>query len=240
MTKAQIDKIVRVDKLLGKKYGPRRQIRRSDPLTELILTILSQNTNDTNRDRAFHALKDNYPDWDSLLDAPVRSIAAKIRVAGLADIRARRIKKVLQSIAKDHRALDLNFLEDWSDRQIKDYLLDLDGVGPKTAACVLAFALGRNVMPVDTHVLRVSARLGLIPPKMTADAAHEFYLGARDTLSLYQLHLNLIAHGREVCQARRPRCPDCLLKATCDFFRNKSGPNKIVSGHKTATSKALI
>jgi endonuclease-3 len=114
---------------------------------------------------------------------------------------------------------NLSCLADWPDDRIRQYLLNIDGVGPKTSACVMAFSLERNVMPVDTHVYRVSQRLGLLPVKTSVAAAHEYYNGFKDSLSLYQLHLNMVAHGRNVCHARKPQCTDCSLKLMCDHYR---------------------
>ena len=130
---------------------------------------------------------------------------------------------MLKSLQKANGELKLDFLESKADEQIREYLLNIDGVGPKTAACVLAFSLGRDVMPVDTHVHRVSSRLGLIPPKMSAEQAHDYFLGLRGTISLYQFHLNLIAHGRQVCKAQRPQCEKCALKKLCDYYAQLSG-----------------
>lgn len=217
MGKTSVKKVARIDELLEKEYGKKSFKQGPDPLLELIFTVLSQNTNDTNRDRAFKSLKDRFPTWEDVLGATPAKLASAIRIGGLADVKSVRILKLLKSIQKHHGRLDLSFLHNWPDNQVKDYLLAIDGVGPKTAACVLVFSLGRNVMPVDTHVHRVSKRLGVIPDDMTAEAAHDFFWGFNGTISLYQLHLNLIKHGRKICRARKPLCDECGLRRLCRY-----------------------
>ncbi len=211
-------KITRLDELLAKRYGEKIYSNITDPLTELVLTVLSQNTNDVNRDRAFSAMKEKYPEWQDVLNAGPSDLAEVIKVGGLADTKSRRIIKMLKSIEDRHGRLDLGFFDSWPDDEISDYLLNIDGVGPKTVACVLAFALGRDVMPVDTHVHRVSKRLGLIPESMNAEKAHGFFKEFKGTVSLYQFHLNLIAHGRTLCKARKPLCSECALKRLCKYY----------------------
>jgi endonuclease-3 len=213
------NRIVAIDRLLVEKYGKKIFKGGTDPLTELVRTILSQNTNDTNRDRAFKSLKMSFPDWHRLADAPAAEIAASIKVAGLAEIRAARILKLLKAIYRERHEYSLDFLSSWPDNDIKNYLLRLEGIGPKTAACVMAFSLGRNVMPVDTHVYRVSRRLGIIPSEMNVNAAHEYFAKMSNVISLYQFHLNLIAHGRLVCHSQKPACGGCFLRDYCNFYR---------------------
>lgn len=197
-------------------------------MTELIRTVLSQNTNDTNRDRAFESMKAAFPTWADLVAAPVGRIATSIKVAGLAKIRAARISKLLKAIYKTQNEFSLDFLADWANSDVKQYLLQLEGIGLKTVACVMAFSLGRNVMPVDTHVYRVSQRLGLIPQNMNVNKAHEYFEEFGGQLSLYQFHLNLIAHGRQICHARKPACIECILKSSCDYYA-KSKPRQLKS-----------
>ena len=144
-----------------------------DPLDELINTILSQNTNDLNRDRAYHALRATFPTWEAVRDAPAPQVIAAIKSAGLANQKGPRIQKVLRRITEERGELDLNFLRDWPTGEAKAWLMSLDGVGPKTASIVLLFALGRPAFPVDTHIHRVTGRLGLLPPKTSAEKAHE-------------------------------------------------------------------
>jgi endonuclease-3 len=210
---------------LDSAYGRPAHALEGDPLDSLIATILSQNTTDANSHRTFAQLKAKFPTWEQALAARPSQIAAAIRLGGLADVRSKRIKQVLQRILEDYGVLDLAWLRLRSVAQGTGYLTALPGVGPKTAACVLLFSLKKPAFPVDTHVLRVSKRLGLLPPNTTLERAHELYarllgpqenggLGwnARDMLGL---HLGLVRHGREICQTRRPRCEACLLVALC-------------------------
>jgi len=208
--------VEKIDRLLADIYG--KKIFRSgpDPLTELIFTILSQNTNDNNRDRAFDALKAAFPRWEDVADASSRAIAGAIKCAGLAEIRARRIKAILRRLKK-HGGYSLDFIRDWPDEAVVRFLTSLDGVGRKTAACVMAFSLGRNVMPVDTHVFRVAGRIGILPKGISPEKAHDYFMRFADRLSLYQLHLNLIAHGRAVCRSRNPLCRTCRLIDLCAY-----------------------
>ena len=189
--------------------------RRRAPLDSLIATVLSQNTTDSNSGRAFAQLKERFPNWEEVAEAPPAQIAAAIRSGGLADIKARRIKRLLRRIEEDRGALDLGFLRRLPLDQAREYLTGLPGVGPKTAACVLLFSLRRPVFPVDTHVLRVSKRLGLIPPTTTMERAHDIYREMLAPDQMLGLHLGLVQHGRETCKARRPQCGRCVLSELC-------------------------
>jgi endonuclease-3 len=206
---------------LNRRYGRPAHGRRGDPLDSLIATVLSQNTSDVNSHRAFAQLKARFPTWAEALAARPNQIAAAIRLGGLADIKARRIKQILRQIEQDQGRLDLAPLKRSPLREARDYLVGLPGVGPKTAACVLLFSLGRPAFPVDTHVLRVSKRLGLLPLKATMDRAHEIYeqmLGGAwrwETKDILGLHLGLVQHGRTICAARRPKCEVCPLFDLC-------------------------
>lgn len=220
MDKRLLKKAVRLDKILAERYGKKKFSGGTDPLTELVLTVLSQNTNDTNRDRAFTAMKEQFPSWEDVIEAGHRKLASAIKVGGLADTKSRRIIKMLKAIRQTHGELSLDFLSKLPDDEISDYLLKIDGVGPKTVACVLAFAIGRDVMPVDTHVHRVSKRLGLIPETMNAEKAHDYFKQFKGTVSLYQFHLNLIAHGRTLCKAQKPLCGKCDLRRLCKYYAN--------------------
>lgn len=193
-----------------------------DPLDELINTILSQNTNDINRDKAYHALRVKFPTWEAVRDAPVNQVIAAIRPAGLANQKGPRIQKVLRRITSERGALDLNFLRDWTVDEAKAWLTSLDGVGPKTASIVLLFALGKPAFPVDTHIHRVTGRLGLIPPKTTAEKAHEILEALVPPEWYHAFHLNVIAHGRQVCKAQRPQCERCVLQKYCVYFQTRS------------------
>jgi endonuclease III len=231
-----LKQIIKIDRLLAEEYGRKKFSGGDDPLTELVRTILSQNTNDTNRDRAFESLKAAYPTWEKLAEAPVGKVAATIKVAGLAQTRAARISKLLKAIYKTRGNYDLDFLKDWQEEAIREYLSALEGIGPKTVACVMAFSLGRNVMPVDTHVYRVSQRLGIIPPRMSVAAAHVYLDSLKSTLSLYQFHLNLIAHGRQICHARTPECPRCVIKANCAYYGGIKSPDLNLKPKKKISS----
>lgn len=200
---------------LRRRYGDLVPPRRSDPLDELILTVLSQHTSDVNAERAFEALRAAFPTWDAVVRAPTRTVADAIRSGGLADTKAPRIQAILREVEARRGAFDLSSLEQLSDDEARAELVSLPGVGPKTAAVVLSFSLGRDAMPVDTHVHRVTRRLGLVPPKTSAERAdrllHELVPEGLRT----PLHVALIRLGREVCKAPTPRCRICPLKDIC-------------------------
>jgi len=190
------------------------------PLDLLVLTILSQNTNDVNRDRAFDALRERFPTWELVRDADPAEVVDTIRVAGLANQKGPRIQQVLCAISDERGELDLRFLEGLEPEQARSWLLRFKGVGPKTAAIVMLFALGMPAFPVDTHVYRVTGRLGIREREISAEKAHEVLAGVFPRDSYYDAHMNLIRHGREVCHARRPRCEQCVLKELCDYYRS--------------------
>ena len=196
-------------------YGEPAPRTPNDPLSELVATILSQHTSDVNTARAFASLRATFDTWESVAEAPVVAVADAIRSGGLAQIKAPRIRGVLRDIRATHGAYSLDFLRNVPVDEGRAYLTSLNGVGPKTAACVLLFALGLPALPVDTHVHRVSQRLGLIGPKVGEAAAHrilEAVVPARDT---YAFHMLLIGHGRAICKALRPRCHECPLADAC-------------------------
>ncbi|MGD0112137.1 MAG: endonuclease III, partial [Armatimonadota bacterium] len=165
--------------------------------------------------RAFEQLTARFPTWEAVLAAPARDVADTIRSGGLAEIKSGRLKQILARIEEDRGRLDLSFLKRMPIGEARDYLLDLPGVGRKTAAVVMLFSLGMPAFPVDTHVLRVSKRLGLIPPGTTMDKAHDLFEDIVDAEVMSDLHLGLIRHGRTVCIARRPKCPACALMDLC-------------------------
>lgn len=215
-------RVKRVHSLLLKTYGePERPAL--DPIAELVSTILSQSTNDTLRDRAFDNLRRRFPTWEQVRDAPARQIVSAIQVAGLARQKGPRIKAALQHITAERGELSLDFLAGWPVDEARAWLMAMDGVGPKTAAIVLLFALGRPAFPVDTHVHRVSTRLGLIPNSTSPEKAHILLERLVPPAWYYAFHLNLIAHGRQVCTARSPRCPACPLKTHCDYVASPNG-----------------
>jgi endonuclease III len=205
--------------LLAQTYGPRRWRGGRDPLDELIMTILSQNTSDRNSGRAYHALRQRFSDWQAVLAAPTSEVYEAIKPAGLGNIKAPRIQRTLQSILERRGELRLDFLDALPMEEARAWLLSLDGIGPKTAACVLMFALGKPALPVDTHVHRVSKRLGLIAPKVNADRAHTLLEAALPADAVYPFHLNMIQHGRLVCHAQRPACERCGIREVCDYYK---------------------
>jgi endonuclease-3 len=208
---------------LQRVFGRRRWRRHADPLSELIATILSQNTSDHNSHMAYASLRARFKTWDQIRRAKVKSIADAIRAGGLAEIKAGRIKEILDQIHREHGRSDLSFLNRWRTKDIKLYLSRFKGVGDKTVACVLLFSLKRPVMPVDTHVLRVSKRLGLVPQKADGGRAEQILEQLVPKSRSYQFHLDLIQHGREVCKAQNPRCPSCVLLQDCDYGRKALG-----------------
>lgn len=189
------------------------------PLDELVSTILSQNTNDLNRDRAFEALRRRFPTWEAVRDAPRRSVIAAIRPAGLANQKAPRIQTVLRQITAERGRLDLDFLRGRPPNEARQWLIGFKGVGPKTAAIVMLFSLDMPAFPVDTHIQRVAGRLGLRPAKATAEQSHELLAGLFPPETYKAAHLNLIRLGREVCQARRPACERCPVTKWCDYYK---------------------
>jgi len=189
------------------------------PIDELVSTILSQNTNDTNRDRAYQALRQKYPTWEMVRDADPRSVIEAIRPAGLANQKGSRIQNVLRQITAERGSLDLSFLKDLPVEQARAWLTKFPGVGPKTAAIVLLFSLGLPAFPVDTHIYRVTGRLGLRPKNMSVEQAHLHLEGLFPPETYSSAHLNIIRLGREICIARKPRCERCPLQTICTFAR---------------------
>lgn len=186
-------------------------------IDELVSTILSQNTNDVNRDRGFNALRAALPTWEQVRDADPQIVIEAVRVAGLANQKGPRIQQVLREIIAERGSLNLDFLADLPLEEARAWLTKFNGVGPKTAAIVLCFSLGRPAFPVDTHIYRVSGRLGLRPEKMTVEQAHPHLESLFPPETYYAAHLNIIRLGREVCGARKPNCPNCPLVKLCDY-----------------------
>jgi endonuclease-3 len=189
-----------------------------DPVDLLVSTMLSQNTSDFNSLRAFASMKSAYPNYESLLRAPVEEVAGKIRVGGLSGIKAQRIKEALGRIKMDAGSIDLDFLQEMGKEEAQDYLLSLSGVGPKTAAVVLLFAFRLPALPVDTHVYRVSRRIGLAPEDASIEEAQRVLERVTPPEKYISLHLNLIRHGRRVCRARDPIHKGCALRYLCDCY----------------------
>ena len=202
-------------------YGEPTWRQHLPPVDELVNTILSQSTTDTNRDLAFARLVSRFGDgnWEAVRDASVIEVMEAIRPAGLAKQKAPRIQNVLRTLSEQNGAISMDFLADMPLEEAREWLVSLPGVGPKTAAIVLLFGFNRPAFPVDTHVHRVSGRLGLIPAKMSAAKAHAELESIVPAEHYYPLHLNLIRHGRQVCRARNPRCQDCQLQVHCSHYQ---------------------
>ena len=200
---------------LRELYGRPVNHPHGHPIAELVRTVLSQNTSDTNRDVAYERLRERFPSWEDVRDAPPDEVVEALRPGGLANTKGPRIQAILADLG---RHPDLDWLGDAPRDEAIEFLTSLPGVGRKTAACVMIFALGRPEIPVDTHVYRVGGRLGLFPEKASFEAAHDEMLRITDPDDAYELHMNLIRHGREICRPR-PRCEECGLRRMCPYFR---------------------
>ena len=209
----------RITDRLATEYGRPALRPHHAPVDELVLTVLSQNTNDRNRDVAYFRLRERFPSWDAVREAPVEEIEDAIRPGGLAPTKSVRIKQILEAIGED----DLSWLADAPLHEARAHLCALPGVGRKTAACVLLFSFGRPDVPVDTHVYRVGGRLGLWPEKAPLDKAHDELarLCGDDGEFAYETHVLLIRHGRRTCVARAPRCAECPLWRMCPEGRRR-------------------
>ena len=202
---------------LEEAYGTPDWRPRYDPVEELVLTFLSQNTSDLNSGRAFEALKAHYPTWQMVMDAPVDELAGTIRSGGLSQQKAPRIQAALRRILAERGAFNLDFLATLPAEEGMQWLRSFGGIGHKTASIVLLFCFDKPVFPVDTHVGRVTRRLGLADPKDNEEKIAGIWQSLVPTAWYYPLHLNLIRHGREVCLARGPRCPVCVLNSVCRY-----------------------
>lgn len=215
---------LRIADLLEEEYGSPQlggERSRREPIESLIVTILSQNTSDSNSAQAYARLVERFPAWREVMEAPAREVEEAIRPGGLAHIKAPRIQRVLREIEGEHGDLTLDFLRDRSLDEGLDYLTQLTGVGPKTAHCVMLFSLGKPALPVDTHVLRVSKRLGLVDLKATMDQAHGLLISIIPPERRYSFHLNMVQHGRRMCKAPRPLCQQCFLPPVCDYSQRR-------------------
>ncbi len=206
-----------INAILREYYGEPPRRNSVDPLSELVAVVLSQHTSDVNSERAFDSLRARFPDWESVRLAPPLELAEAIRSGGLATIKAVRIQRILNQILAARGELSLDFLRTLPLAEARAFLRGLDGVGPKSAACVLLFSLDQPAMPVDTHVHRVARRLGLIDARTSAEAAHEQLEAMVPPDEVYSFHVNLIQHGRAICKAPRPRCPECPVNALCPY-----------------------
>jgi endonuclease-3 len=219
-----LQRAAEVHRRLMSFYGSTEWRNPLPALDELVSTILSQNTNDRNRDLAFNNLRSALPTWEQVRDAEPHKVVEAIRIAGLANQKGPRIQAVLRQITAERGALDLNFLADLPAEEALAWLTRFNGVGPKTASIVLVFSLGKPAFPVDTHIYRVSGRLGLRPQKMSVEDAHP-YLAAQFPPEEYgPAHLNLIRLGREICHARKPDCPACPLQDICEDYQSRMRP----------------
>ena len=211
-------KAERVDRVLEAFYGPPPRRRPRDAVSTLVQTILSQNTSDANSGRAFERLRSRFSSWTAVRDAPVGAVIEALKPAGLAALKAPRIQTILRRIAAERGALSLDFLRAESVERARAWLRGLDGVGPKTAAIVLVFGLGKPAFAVDTHVYRVGRRIGLIPERLSVEQAHVWMEALVARARYAPFHLLLVRHGREICKALRPRCAICPARRMCDFF----------------------
>ena len=210
----------RVAEILEDIYGYPTWRQYLPPVDELVSTILSQNTSDTNRDMAFDALKRRYDTWEAVRDAPPDDVVETVRSAGLANQKGPRIQAALAYLTATQGEITLDFLAEMPVEEAKTWLTQIKGIGPKTAAIILLFAFNKPAFPVDTHVHRVSQRLGLIDAKTSADDAHTKLEVIIPPEHYYAAHLNIIRHGREICHARRPACEDCPLTAYCEYYQS--------------------
>ena len=214
-------KALKVHQTLLDFYGQPEWRNPLPALDELVSTILSQNTNDVNRDVAFFALKDKFDTWEQARDADEAEVIEVIRPAGLANQKGPRIQNVLKQITEMRGDLDISFLKEMTSEEATEWLVQFKGVGPKTAAIVLQFSLDIPAFPVDTHVHRITGRLGLRPEKMSADKAHPYMESLLPPETYYAAHLNIIRLGREICKARSPQCQECPLQELCDYYQNQ-------------------
>ncbi len=205
-------------RLLQREYGPIDWQIDRDPVSTLMATVLSQNTSDANSKRAFHSLITAFGNWEAVAEASVDEITQSIKLGGLAEVKAKRIKLILQEIRDLQGCLDLSFLRELPLSEAKSWLRQLPGVGPKTAGCVLLFSLGRPALPVDTHVFRVAKRLGLIDSKVSPEQAHELLESVVPPEDIYSFHVHMVEHGRRICKAQRPRCHLCALQGLCPSY----------------------
>ncbi|HEQ99510.1 MAG TPA: endonuclease III [candidate division Zixibacteria bacterium] len=210
-----------LEKKLERQHRKREWEAHGSGLDVLISTILSQNTSDNNSSKAFASLKRDFPGWEKAARARKSSIARSIESGGLARIKAGYIKSALQKVKNDMGSYSLNRLKEKPIEESLEYLTSFDGVGEKTAACVLLFAFGKKIMPVDTHVHRVTHRLGLIEESRDRLKSFQFWFGQNNIVDYYNFHLNMVRHGRLICRARNPKCDECLLKENCAYYKKR-------------------
>jgi len=199
-------------------YGVPKQERGLDPLDVLIQTILSQSTTNANSDRSFEQLKQRFPTWDQARRARVASIETAIRSGGLARQKSVRIKRLLNDIHEQRGSLDLKFLSRIPLEEARQFLTSFKGVGPKTVACTLLFSSDRPVFPIDVHIFRIARRLGLLPERCSDEEAHRLMEEIIPRSRYFEVHINLIRHGRAVCRPQNPRCEECCLVDYCRYY----------------------
>lgn len=205
------------EKQWGREARSASDFRYDEPLDDLLLTILSQNTNDKNRDKAYAKLRETYPRWEQVAEAPVESVIDCIRIAGLGETKAKHMKAVLEIVKEKFGSYSLKALEDWKTEDIRSFLVSLPGIGVKTAGIVLVFDLGREAFPVDTHITRITKRLGWVPENWAPAKIQEYLEAVLDGSRFRGGHLNFLEHGRNVCGARRPKCTECAVAQWCKF-----------------------
>jgi endonuclease-3 len=210
-------KALNVHGLLMEKFGEPIWRNPLPAIDELVSTFLSQNTNDVNRDRAFDSLRAKLPTWEEVRDAPEAEVIEAVRIAGLANQKGPNIQRALNQISEERGELALEFLKEMPVEEARAWLIKFKGVGPKTAAIVLLFSLGMPAFPVDTHVYRITGRVGLRPEKISVEKAHPYLESVFPAEAYYAAHLNIIRLGREICKARKPACAECPLSKICDY-----------------------
>lgn len=216
---------------LESAYGAPKWQARYTPISELVYTLLSQNTSDKNSQPAFRRLQETFSRWELMIEAQESDIAAAIRSGGLSQVKAPRLKQILQQIRLQRGKLELDFLREMPLSEAKKWLMGLPGVGPKTAACVLLFSLGMPALPVDTHVHRVSWRLGLIDKSISREKSHEILESMIPPKDVYRFHVLFIQHGRQTCKAQRPRCQVCVINDICPYFLGLVGAKQERENH---------
>jgi len=211
------DRLDRVEEILDAYYGIPDWHEYLPAVDELVCTILSQNTNDINRDKAFVKLKETFSNWEEVRDADPEAVKEAIRIAGLANQKGPNIQAALQFITQERGEIDLDWLKEKTPEETMNWLTQMKGVGLKTASIVMVFSLDMPAFPVDTHVYRVTGRLALRPEKMTIDNAHRWFMSSNRPESFGSLHLNIISLGRDFCQARKPKCGACPVEKLCQY-----------------------
>ena len=215
------DPMRRILALLRRAHGPRALKCWGDGVGVLVDTILSQNTSAANSDAGYRQLRRRFRSWNQVADAPVGEVERCVRVSGLSNLKAPRIQAILRRIKSERGRIDLQFLGEMRDDAAYAYLRGFPGVGPKTACCTLLFAFGKALFPVDTHIHRIARRLGIVPPKATAEQTRELLTPRIEPKARYESHVLLIEHGRKTCRAINPRCDDCVLLRMCPYGRQR-------------------